>query len=66
MNRAFTLQPLIANGVFHPGADKLSCCVGGAEYYAGVDSTHFGQHDRIALSFTAVSPPSRLADAHDI
>lgn len=33
--RAFTLQPLIAQGILHPGANRLSCAVGGIDYYAG-------------------------------
>ena len=33
--RAFTLQPLIAQGILHPGDNRLSCAVGGLDYYAG-------------------------------
>lgn len=33
--RAFTLQPLIAQGILHPGDNRLSCAVGGIDYYAG-------------------------------
>lgn len=33
--RAFTLQPLIAQGILHPGDNRLSCAVGGIEYFAG-------------------------------
>lgn len=33
--RAFTLQPLIAQGILHPGENRLSCAVGGIDYYAG-------------------------------
>lgn len=33
--RAFTLQPLIAQGILHPGDNRLSCAVGGIDYFAG-------------------------------
>ena len=33
--RAFTLQPLIAQGILHPGENRLSCAVGGIDYFAG-------------------------------
>ena len=33
--RAFTLQPLIAQGILYPGDNRLSCAVGGIDYYAG-------------------------------
>ena len=33
--RAFTLQPLIAQGILHPGNNRLSCAVGGIDYFAG-------------------------------
>ncbi|KAL3140810.1 hypothetical protein ABBQ32_005353 [Trebouxia sp. C0010 RCD-2024] len=32
--RAFTLQPLIAQGILHPGDNRLSCAVGGIDYFA--------------------------------
>lgn len=33
--RAFTLGPLVAHGALQPGTDRLSCSVGGVEYFAG-------------------------------
>jgi hypothetical protein len=38
--RGLTLQPLVTNGVFEAGPKKLSCTVGGVEYYAGAHPYH--------------------------
>jgi len=34
-SRAFTLGPLVHSGALQPGSDRLSCSVGGVEYFAG-------------------------------
>ena len=33
--RSLTLLPFLAAGILQPGQGKLSCSVGGTEYYAG-------------------------------
>lgn len=42
--RAFTLQPLVAQGILHPGDNRLSCAVGGIDYYAGAMSRPHAMH----------------------
>ena len=59
--RAFTLQPLIAQGILHPGDNRLSCAVGGIDYFAGKMPENTGPMHRFLLG----AVQSGLYDRHN-
>lgn len=60
--RAFTLQPLIAQGILHPGDNRLSCAVGGIDYYAGAMPRPHAMH---RLAARHAHPAPNTACAHE-
>lgn len=54
--RAFTLQPLIAQGILHPGDNRLSCAVGGIDYFAGKMPESIGPMHRFLLGTVRSGP----------
>ena len=59
--RAFTLQPLIAQGILHPGDNRLSCAVGGIDYFAGKMPESIGPMHRFLLALFALDHTTSIA-----
>ncbi|KAK9845836.1 hypothetical protein WJX81_003853 [Elliptochloris bilobata] len=54
--RAFTLGPLVVHGALQPGTDRLSCSVGGVEYFADL-----GPNGEILFEGQAFRSPSAFS-----